>query len=287
MSLIVLLGVFAALAGAAYAARAQFLNALTSRNGYSVGRNIAYGDLPRQKLDLYRPDVGADTAPLIVFFYGGGWSDGSKGLYRFVAQPFASRGFLVAIPDCRLFPDVTFPAFVEDGAKAVAYLWQTIRKPDGNPRRLILIGHSSGAHLAAMLAFDERYLAAAGVPARAIAAVVGMSGPYDFLPLTQAKYEAIFPEGTRADSQPIAFVDGDEAPMLVLTGDADATVGPGNSIRLAERIKAKCGVVTLKVYPGVGHVGLILALATILPFDKPPVLGDILAFLAAQREPGN
>ena len=122
MIFIVILGVVATLVGIAYAARAQLLNGWTSRNGYSVKRDIAYGDLPRQKLDLYAPDAGLDTAPLIVFFYGSGWSDGSKDLYRFVAQPFASRGFLVAVPDHRLFPEVTFPGFVEDGARAVAYL---------------------------------------------------------------------------------------------------------------------------------------------------------------------
>lgn len=286
MIFIVILGVVATLAGIAYAARAQLLNEWTSRTGYSVKRDIAYGDLPRQTLDLYLPDAGVDTAPLIVFFYGSGWSDGSKDLYRFVAQPFASRGFLVAVPDSRLFPEVTFPGFVEDGAKAVAYLWRTLRKPDGSPRQLILIGHSSGAHLAALLAFDERYLAAAGGPARAIAAVVGMSGPYDFLPLTQAKYKAIFPEATRAESQPIAFVDGDEAPILLLTGDADTTVDPANSTRLAERIRTKGGKVALKVYPGVGHVGMILALASVLPFGKPPALDTILAFLAKHARPG-
>ena len=285
MIFIVIFGVVATLAGIAYAARAQLLNQLTSRNGYSLERDIAYGGLSRQTLDLYLPDAGVDTAPLIVFFYGSGWSNGSKDLYRFAAQPFASRGFLVAVPDHRLYPEATFPAFVEDGAKAVAYLWRTFRKPDGSPRQFILIGHSSGAHLAALLAFDERYLSAAGVPARAIAAVVGMSGPYDFLPLTQAKYKAIFPEATRAESQPIAFVDGEEAPILLLTGDADTTVDPRNSTRLAERIRTKGGKVALKVYPRVGHVGMILALASVLPFGKPPALGAILAFLATHVRP--
>ena len=276
----VILGGVAALAGVAYAARAQLLDALTNRNGYSVERDIAYGDLPRQTLDLYRPEANPDTAPLIIFFYGGGWSDGSKNLFRFVAQPFASRGFSVAIPDYRVFPQVGFPAFVEDGAKAVAHLWRALRKPDGSPRQLILIGHSSGAHMAALLAFDQRYLAAAGVPAGAIKAVVGISGPYDFLPLKQAKYKAIFPEATRPESQPIAFVDGDEAPILLLTGDADTTVDPGDSARLAARIGAKGGEVALDVFPGVGHVGMILALASALPFEKPQVLDAILSFIS-------
>jgi acetyl esterase/lipase len=284
MSFIVILGVVAALAGIAYANGPRLLDALTSRTGYSVERDIAYDDLPRRTLDLYRPDFGIDTAPLIVFFYGSAWSNGSKNLYRFVAEPFASRGFVVAVPDYRLFPEVTFPGFVEDGAEAVAHLWRTLRKTDGSARQLILIGHSSGAHLATLLAVDRRYLTAAGVPPDAIAAVVGMSGPYDFLPLTQAKYERIFPAASRAASQPIAFVDGEQAPMLLLTGDADTTVDPGNSARLAERIRKTGGEVLLKAYPGVGHVGMILALASASPFRKPPALADILAFVAAQLQ---
>ena len=285
MIFIVILGVVAALAGIVYANGARLLDALTSRTGYSVERDIAYAELPRQTLDLYRPNFGIDTAPLIVFFYGGGWSDGSRKLYRFVAQPFASRGFVVAVPDYRLFPEVTFPGFVDDGAKAVAYLRRTLRKADGSPRQLILIGHSSGAHLAALLALDKRYLARAGVPAGAITAVVGMSGPYDFLPLTQEKYLSIFPAATRAASQPIAFVDGEAAPMLLLTGDADTTVDPGNSTRLAERIRKKGGEVWLKAYPGVGHVGMILSLAS-APIREAPALADILAFLTAHLQRG-
>lgn len=286
MSLIIIAGVVAALATTAYGARARILNALTSRSGYTLQRDLSYGPETRQKLDLYRPEADAANAPLIVFFYGGNWSDGSRDFYRFVAQPFASRGFIVAIPDYRLFPEVTFPAFVEDGARAVAYLWRSERKPDGSPRQIILMGHSAGAQIAALLALDEHYLREAGLPAHAVVATVGMSGPYDFLPLTEARYEAVFPEATRASSQPIAFADGREAPMLVMTGDADRTVSPGNSRRLAARIKMKGGEVTLKTYPGVGHLGMILTLAAVIPFGKPPALDDILAFLAAHTGKG-
>jgi acetyl esterase/lipase len=261
------------------------LNAVTSRKGYTVRRDIAYGDLPRQKLDLYLPDKGADSAPLIVFFYGSAWRDGEKGIYRFVAQPFASRGFMVAVPDHRLYPEVTYPGFVEDGAAAVAYLWRTLRLPDGSPRRLILIGHSSGAHIAALLTLDERYLAKAGLPSGAIERTVGISGPYDFLPLKTPQTKAIFPEALREASQPIRYVDGTEAPMLLLTGDSDTTVGPGNTTRLAAKIREKGGVVTVALYPGVGHIGAIAALAEALPFAKPPVRDDILAFIAAGPRP--
>ena len=85
------------------------LNALTPKSGYTVERDLAYGRDPRQRLDLYLPDdAGADT-PLLVFFYGGNWESGSKELYGFVGQAFASRGYVTAIPDYRALPAGPLP----------------------------------------------------------------------------------------------------------------------------------------------------------------------------------
>jgi acetyl esterase/lipase len=173
---------------------------------------------------------------------------------------------------------VVFPGFVEDAAKAVAFAHESLRKPDGTPRRLFLAGHSAGAHIAALLNLDERYLASAGVPKAAISGAAGLSGPYDFLPLKEDIYKAIFPEPVRTASQPINFVDGSEAPMLHVTGDADRTVRPGNTTRLAAAIDARKGVVSVKTYPGVGHIGTIAALATATFWRKPDVRATMIDF---------
>lgn len=260
--------------------RNRLLDWITSRRGYSLRRDIPYGALPRQAFDLYTPDEVADDAPLVVFFYGGGWRSGSKDIYRFVAQPLASRGIIVAVPDYRIWPEVIFPGFVEDGARAVAELRRTITRADGSPRRMILMGHSAGAHIAALLVTDRRYLRAADVPADAIAGFVGLAGPYDFR-ITAEKYKKVFPPETRAaECQPIHFVDGKEPPMLLLAGAADRTLDPGNTTRMAARIRAKGGDVTAKLYPGVGHIGIILGLTRWLPlFNRPPVRADVLAFI--------
>ncbi len=111
--------------------------------------------------------------------------------------------------------------------------------------------------------------------------MIGLSGPYDFLPLTDERYKRVFPEATRDASQPIRFVDGGEPPMLLITGDADTTVSPGNTTRLAAAVMAKGGRATVKIYPGVGHLGTMLALARVLPYSKPLERADILAFIAA------
>lgn len=260
----------------------KILNGLTSRKGYTIDAGIAYGTLPRQHLDLYTPNSAGPDTPVVVFFYGGAWNSGDRSDYLFVGQSLASAGFIVAIPDYRLYPDVVFPEFVADGAEAVAFLRDTVRKPDGSARPIFLAGHSAGAHIAALLNLDERYLAAANVPRSAIAGAVGLSGPYDFLPLKEDIYKATFPDAVRPQSQPIAFVDGMEAPMLLVTGTADRTVDPGNSTRLAAAIKARRGSVAVASYPGVGHIGTIAALASATPWSKPDVRATMIEFVQAQ-----
>lgn len=255
------------------------LSAVTTHRGYTVAADIPYGDLPRQKLDIYTPDAPLPGAPVLVFFYGGSWSSGERGDYLFAAAAFATQGLTVVIPDYRLSPGVIFPTFVEDGARAVAAVAERLQE-GGRARPIVLAGHSAGAHIAALLTLDERYLADAGVPGGTVVGMVGLSGPYDFLPLREAVYKAIFPEDIRDASQPINFVDGTEPPLLLLAGDADRTVDPGNSVRLAARVSEKGGRVAMKLYPGVGHIGTLLALSAALPFGKPPVVADVLGFVA-------
>lgn len=276
-SFIIAIVILALLTGAAVIVMwpLRVVSALTNRKGYSLRADIAYGALPAQRLDVYTPDKVKSDAPVLIFFHGGGWVIGNKDEYRFIAQAFARVGVVVVIPDYRLHPEVVFPEFVRDGAAAVAW---TAHHLAGHP--IFLAGHSAGAHIAALLTLDERHLDEAGVMRGAVDGMIGLSGPYDFLPLTEERYKRVFPEATRHESQPIRFVDGTEAPMLLLTGNADRTVRLGNTTRLATAIQAKGGRVTVKVYPGVGHLGTMMALAKVLPYIKPPVRRDVLAFIA-------
>jgi len=148
------------------------LSATVSSDGMTVQHDLAYGDNPRQKLDLYLPEAGsAAKRRVLVFFYGGGWDSGSKDGYLFAAKPFVDAGYVVAIPDYRLYPEVRFPAFVEDGALALRWIADNAARFGGNGDRLYLAGHSAGAHTAALLALDARYLDAVGLQTARIAAV--------------------------------------------------------------------------------------------------------------------
>lgn len=159
------------------------LNALAPRDGGArrVAHNAAYGEGVRRRLDVYAPARAAD-APIIVFFYGGSWSSGAKDEYGFVGAALAARGFVVAIPDYRLVPDVRFPDFLENGAAAVRWTADNAAQFGANPSRIVLIGHSAGAYNAMMLALDARYLRVAGVDPTRVRGAAGLSGPYDFYP---------------------------------------------------------------------------------------------------------
>ena len=132
------------------------LNALVPENGYQKLADIAYGDENRQKLDIYLPAHTRSDHPLktVVFFYGGSWDSGSKADYKFVAEALTSAGYIVIIPDYRLYPEVVFPEFVDDAARSMAWVFEHIRDYGGDKQQVFIAGHSAGAHIAALLSLN-------------------------------------------------------------------------------------------------------------------------------------
>lgn len=258
---------------------ADLLNALVPSEGYRVTRDLPYAAGPRHRADVYIPDGADRSAPVVVFFYGGGWHSGSKDDYGFVGQALASRGYVAVIPDYRLYPEVRWPAFLEDAAAAVAWVRAGSGGNTAPGQALRLAGHSAGAYIAAMLTLDPQWLAGVGErPCEAIAATAGLAGPYDFLPLGTDRLKAIFgPEEQRPRTQPINHVDGTAPPMLLVAGSDDTTVLPRNSERLAKRIAEAGGIAELRRYDRVGHVGLVASLAKPLRWSSP-ALDDMVRF---------
>jgi acetyl esterase/lipase len=244
-----------------------------------VARDLAYGDDPRQKFDLYGPrwSPGQPTLPVIVFFYGGGWDSGSRTQYGWAAQALAARGFLVALPDYRVVPQVVFPAFIEDAARATAKVAAVAGQYGGDPARLGVAGHSAGAHLAMMITLDRRYMAAVGQP-KLIKAAAGLAGPYEFLPLdVPASINAFGRAPDPTLTQPVTFVRADAPPLWLGHGTDDTVVHDEDTIILNQRMHAVGGRSEAKLYPGLNHADLI---ATFSPLfrKKAPVLEDLSAF---------
>ncbi len=241
-----------------------------------ITADIPYGDLARQKLDFYVPAEVRDDAPVLVFFYGGSWQRGAKENLRETAESLAAAGMIVATPDYRLYPEAVFPQFVEDCAAAVARV-RALLADLGGHHALFIGGHSAGAFNAAMLAADKRYLAAAGVPADAVAGYVLLSGPYNMSGYLPAPYAATFPLATRSRANVNAFIDGTEPPLLLMTGEADSVVEPRQTDRLAATVMAHGGRAIVATYQGSDH------LATFLGLSHPAsaVRADLAAFMAA------
>lgn len=256
----------------------RLVNGLSPSGHYQMAQGVAYGAAGRQRLDLYTPRDAGRPAPIIVFFYGGGWKDGKKKNYEFVASSLTRAGYVVVIPDYRLHPEVVFPGFIEDAAMAVAWAIENGDKYGADPGKLFVMGHSAGAHIAAMLSTDPRYLSAHGMTLSQLSGFIGLSGPYDFLPLESGYLTEVFPEAARAASQPIGFVSSEMPPTLLIHGSDDDVVGDGNSVRMAEHIERVGGSVTLKLYAGVGHAAVAAALSPPLDFANN-TLEDCLAFL--------
>ena len=245
-------------------------------------RNVAYGPAAHQRLDVYAPRRSAgQAAPVAVFFYGGSWDTGRRQDYGWVGQALASRGFVTVIPDYGLYPAVRYPGFLEDGALAVRWAQDHAAAFGGDPARIVLAGHSAGAYNAAMIALDRRYLIAAGVDPRHIKALAGLSGPYDFLPLTDPIAIRTFGAAKDlAQTQPTSFVTTDSPPAFLATGDQDTMVFPKNTVKLAARLRAAGVEVQEQHYPDIDHVRMVLALSR--PFrGRAPVLQQMSEFLHA------
>jgi acetyl esterase/lipase len=257
----------------------QILNSLVPSCGYRLHAGIPYGPLPRQTLDVCEPLSDVQPLGVVVFFYGGDWQYGSKEDYRFVGQALASRGYVAILPDYRLYPPATFPAFVEDGALAVRWAHDHAGKYRAESRPQFLMGHSAGAYIAAMLTLDRHYLRAVGLDRSAICATAGLSGPYDFTPppADRAVFDLKPGEPRYPAMEPVEFADGFEPPLLLIQGGLDDVVDPSNTKRLSERIRQRGGAVKTIYYADRGHAGVVLSLAFGFRW-LAPTLRDVTEF---------
>ena len=239
------------------------LNLFVPSGGYSK-QQFSYGNHRRQSLDIYLPKTSVQKIP-VVFVYGGAWRSGGKNDYIFVAQALTSLGHPVIIPDYRLFPEVKFPAFIDDVADAISFVERQPNTGLTKPfNEYILMGHSSGAHTAALLATDTRYLKERKITAQ-LKGLIGIAGPYD-LPMDDPEVLPVFNTSTGQHTKPIANVYRGMPPTLLLHGLADKRVFPFHTQRFRDTLKRNGNSVTAKLYPGVNHTKIIGSLAAPLRF---------------------
>ncbi len=191
--------------------------------------DLPYGPLPRQRWTLRAGSTACRRAARPwCSSTAGAWRQGDKADYLFLGQALASRGIGVVIADYRLFPDVRYPAFIQDGALAVG--WSARRF---GSERLFLMGHSAGAYIASMLAANTAYLRAVAVDRLKLGGLIGIAGPYDFQPRNYRWLRDIFDDADNAAIQPITHATAPLPSALLLHGADDHLVAPRNSERLA------------------------------------------------------
>lgn len=260
-------------------------NAPTVFDRVECHANLPYGPLSRQRLDVYVPHH-ASMRPVVIFWYGGSWVQGSKADYRFVGTTLAERGVVTVLADYRLYPQVTFPAFDADGARAVAWVERHIKAFGGDPRHIILMGHSSGGHTAAFLAYNHAFLRKFGADPHDIVGLVGLSGTYVLEPDPGVERAAFPPPYTEKDWQPIRFVDRDAPPTLLLHGADDRDVLPREAIELRDALVRNHVRVELHIYPHRGHGDTVASFAPLARW-RTPAVDEVMAFIdSVTRVPG-
>ena len=238
---------------------------------------LAYGTGPRRLLDVYVPR-GAKGAPVVVFWYGGGFVAGRREQYRFVGAALAQQGMVAFLPDYRVYPDAVFPEFVKDAALAVKWVRDHAADYGGDPDKIFLMGHSAGGYLASLVALDRRYLTEAGAADLRVRGFIALSTPHVLAPNTPMLNTIFGPPWKPADWQPVEFAAAGSPPALLIHGADDSRVVRRHSELLAAALSSQGVDVKLLLLQGIGHPDTVAALSVPLR-SRAPVLAETVAFV--------
>ncbi|HEY1057547.1 MAG TPA: alpha/beta hydrolase [Limnobacter sp.] len=268
----------------------QLVNSVSRIYTADTRENIPFDSNPALKFDLYLPAKVADTTtptPVVVFFYGGSWNRGHKSDYEFVGRRLASMGYIAAVPNYRLYPEVSYPDFLVDNAKSVLAVVKELQKSEYAPynpdSKVVLMGHSAGAYNAAMLSYDERWLEQVGLCiSNTVKGFVGLAGAYNLYPINDVEVRPVFHHPNYPkQSQPIDFAQNAQVPSLILAPESDNLVSIEiNSLalhKLLDRAGAPNRFVQVK---GTDHISLIGTFSPVL-FFKGSTTQPIAQFIEA------
>ena len=252
------------------------------RGGAALLETVSTGDHAQQQVLVWGPrKATAATAslPVLLFVHGGSWASGNPVDYGFIGRAFVPKGFIVVLAGYRLGSDGRYPGMIEDTASAIGWTRREIARFGGDPARITIAGHSAGAYNVMMTALEERWLAQEDVALSDIAAVVGLSGPYEIYPYTSDASKAAFGHAENPQAtQPIAHIRGDAPPLLLIHGCDDETVRPKNTPILTQMIRDAGGEASAHMYPGMNHTAPLISLAA--PWRKRRDIADKIADFA-------
>ncbi len=230
----------------------------------AVHEALPYGAHRLQCLDVYAP-AGATNAPVLVFWHGGGWTNGYRAWVRFMAPHVTRLGMVLVAPGYRLAPVHRMPHTADDALAALAYVHRHAAGWGGNPRCLLLAGHSAGGHLAALTALLSAQRQAAGIADEHIAGCLPISGIMDLHhpqpapgSLEERVYSTVLPEGQPqldAVYSPVNWTPGNRVPFVLTWGSGDSERVRNSNRRLGELLQEQPGPLTMQEQGGVDHFG--------------------------------
>ena len=258
----------------------SFHSALFAERNTKVERGILYGKLPRYKLDVYKPRKISSKTPVVIFYYGGGWDSGDREMYGFAGSALASAGYIAVVPDYRLYPEVIYPDFMNDIALSYIWTFNNVVQRGNNRSPFFVMGHSAGAHMAALLTYNPKYLAAQKKGMPRPNGFIGLAGPYGYNPLTHERSRHIFQNVHMAsDVQPVHQVRKGAAPALLIHGKKDRTVHLFNGLEMRDALRMVGSQAQLLEIENGEHVSMILSLAN--PYRKQmPVMDSLRQFIS-------
>jgi acetyl esterase/lipase len=230
----------------------------------------------------------------VVFTYGGGWHTGSRESVTPIGQKLQTLGYGCALLSHRLSPKDKFPAQAEDVALAFTWIKKNIQARGGDPKRVVLVGHSSGAHLSLLVATDPKYLGQHHLSSADIAGVVGLSAPVDLEPRADKRgFGDALMAGKGADvfsrdvavmkaASPIQHISKTLPPTLLVVGEKDFPMLAGDARAFAERAKDVGREVTVFVGKGRDHMAVVRSLLE----DRSDIQEQVLAFLKKFEDKG-
>lgn len=209
----------------------------------------------KDKLDLYLP-AGRQRFPVVISIHGGALTAGDKSKQTYVGQRFAAAGFGTAVINYRLSPTVSHPAHVQDAAAAIAWVKQHIGEYGGDPNALFVIGHSAGAYLTALLALDERYLAAHKLKPQDIRGFVPVSAFFYVDRVAPDRPKTVWGTDVKTwlEASPPRYVNKGAPPLLLLYADGDEPWRRDQNEEMAAALRKAGGRdVTVKQITGRDH----------------------------------
>ena len=190
-----------------------------TRKSLAAEIDVSFGETRSERLDFIR--AGHPGAPLLIFIHGGYWRSLDKGDFSFLAQPFVASNANVAVVNYGLAPGTSMEEMVRQLLRAVSWLYKNAAAMGFDAQRIVIAGHSAGAHLAAMMAAAEWEKWDPALPANVVRGIVCISGLYDLQPLAQAPF---LKDDIRLDSagarklSPMSYQPRFNVPMVTAVG---------------------------------------------------------------------